>query len=521
MSIYVWSSEIKNIVIWPSPKSMQWPCSTGFHIPKFDEFVNLHNIWVNIGAWANDWIWEKELLKIPLAWYRDAWNSAIFSQWWDGIYRCSEADGTWAKRIWYSSWGIVLNYISWRAQWSSIRPFKDTPVVPDSWWTTLYAWTWDAWIFHDSGNGLISLSSDGVNWITIADKNLWATTVWNNWDTLNQNNCWYYYQRWNNYGFPRTWNVTTSWTQVDASNYWPWNYYSSSTFTAWSAYPRDWDSSDNRNLRWWQYTPVKSVYVWSTQVRPAVPPYLCFTANAASSTVQLNKTGSPTAVTLEISTDGSNWSTYTFGDTITLSNIGDKVYFRNTSETDTGFTISQAAYYSFVMTWSIAASWDVTSLINKNLTTQLSNYCFNKLFYNCSTLETAPELPATTLADYCYFNMFNGCSNLISVPELPATNVTPYCYMNMFRGCTNLETLPKLKSTDIKQNSYVQMFYGCTKIKLSATKTWEYQTVYRIPTSWTGTTTTGWNTSMFYQTWWTFTSDPTVNTTYYTSNTLV
>ena len=100
------------------------------------------------------------------------------------------------------------------------------------------------WIYHNPNLWLISLSSDGSNWITIADKNLWATNVWNSGDTLSQANCWYYYQRWNNYWFPRTWSVTTSSTKVDASTYWPWNYYSSSTFiTSWW-----WDSSQNSNL---------------------------------------------------------------------------------------------------------------------------------------------------------------------------------------------------------------------------------------------------------------------------------
>jgi hypothetical protein len=49
--------------------------------------------------------------------------------------------------------------------------------------------------------------------------------------------------------------------------------------------------------------------------------YLCFTANTAGSTVKLIKNGSPTTVTLETSTDGNTRTTYTIGDTITLSNI--------------------------------------------------------------------------------------------------------------------------------------------------------------------------------------------------------
>ena len=87
-----------------------------------------------------------------------------------------------------------------------------------------------AWIYHNATLWLISLSSNGSTWITIADKNLGATQVYNAWNTLSEANCGKYYQWWNNYGFPFTWSVTTSWTQVDARSYWPWNYYSSSTY---------------------------------------------------------------------------------------------------------------------------------------------------------------------------------------------------------------------------------------------------------------------------------------------------
>jgi hypothetical protein len=108
------------------------------------------------------------------------------------------------------------------------------------------------------------LSKDWINWVTIQDKNLGATVVYNDWDTLSQSNCWYYYQRWNNYGFDWSWSVTTSYTQVDASSYWPWNYYSNWTFIFWH---NDWSSVVNDNLRWWVFLPnAEAVYVWTTQV---------------------------------------------------------------------------------------------------------------------------------------------------------------------------------------------------------------------------------------------------------------
>lgn len=111
-----------------------------------------------------------------------------------------------------------------------------------------YAEPMPAWIYHNAGLGLISLSSDWETWITIADKNLWAYSVWNSWAGLSQDNCWYYYQCGNNYWFRWSWTISpTSTSSVNAGTYWPWNYYSSSTFIKTS--PRD--SSYNTNLRWW------------------------------------------------------------------------------------------------------------------------------------------------------------------------------------------------------------------------------------------------------------------------------
>ena len=37
------------------------------------------------------------------------------------------------------------------------------------------------------------------------------------------------------------------------------------------------------------------------------------------------------------------------------------------------------------------------------------------MFNGCTSLTTAPELPAMTLADYCYNNMFFDCPNVIEI----------------------------------------------------------------------------------------------------------
>ena len=58
------------------------------------------------------------------------------------------------------------------------------------------------WVYYNPSLWFISASYDGIDWITISDKNLWATTVFNSGDTLTAANCGNYFQRWNNYAFP-------------------------------------------------------------------------------------------------------------------------------------------------------------------------------------------------------------------------------------------------------------------------------------------------------------------------------
>lgn len=118
----------------------------------------------------------------------------------------------------------------------------------------IYMWrATPPWIYHNSTLWLITLADGAWNDITIADKNLWATQVYNDGDALSKANCGKYYQWWNNYWFPRNWWMSTAAGQVSSSGYWPWNYYSSSIFRIidigqfqnW-----DWSSNQNDNLRW-------------------------------------------------------------------------------------------------------------------------------------------------------------------------------------------------------------------------------------------------------------------------------
>ena len=55
---------------------------------------------------------------------------------------------------------------------------------------------------------------------------------------------------------------------------------------------------------------------------------LCFTAKADQSMLRLSQTGSPDSINLQTSTNGSSWTPYNVGDTITVPKAGGKVYFK-------------------------------------------------------------------------------------------------------------------------------------------------------------------------------------------------
>ena len=106
-------------------------------------------------------------------------------------------------------------------------------------------------------------------WITIHDRNLWATATWAGIDESRQS-FGYYFQWWNIYWFSSDPSaiISTSSNQVDASDYWPntnnW-FYSSDTFIKWN---NDWSSVRNDNLRWWSGDSKDSNGRWYPLTNP-------------------------------------------------------------------------------------------------------------------------------------------------------------------------------------------------------------------------------------------------------------
>lgn len=198
---------------------------------------------------------------------------------------------------------------------------------------------------------------------------------------------------------------------------------------------------------------------------------LCFTAEEPGVVVDMAKSGSPPVVALETSRDGVTWKTFDSegGSTpVLLPSIGDKVLFRAGSGGNSAMASSTADYHNFTVSGTCSASGNIMSLLDandsENVTLSTEN-TFTKLFYNCGSLTSAPDLPATTLTDSCYRQMFWNCYLLESAPSLPALGMAPSCYRQMFRNCTALVDAPDLPSTSLATECYRQMFSGCTSLQ--------------------------------------------------------
>ena len=193
--------------------------------------------------------------------------------------------------------------------------------------------------------------------------------------------------------------------------------------------------------------------------------YLTFTAEEVT-TLTLKQNGSISPHKLLKSTDAVNWTKWENPATNGISlRVGQSVYLKADEDARTRTATSTNINNYFSSTGRISCSGDIRSLLNKVVAPGDYTYWFLRLFYNCTSLTTAPELPSTSLASYCYYQMFYGCTSLTKVPSvLPAKTLTNYCYTNMFGNCTSLTQAPELPATTLADYCYQGMFAGCTSL---------------------------------------------------------
>ena len=185
-------------------------------------------------------------------------------------------------------------------------------------------------------------------------------------------------------------------------------------------------------------TEVEKAYVGSelvyTKEQPTPEPENCLKlVSESSNTMTLNQKGTPPTVNLEYSLDGSTWTAWDYANGgVTWTGA---LYLRG--HDNTGFARSASAYNNFAFTSSVAVYGNIMYLLeyDETLTAIPATYCFCYLFYGCTSLTTAPALPATTLAYYCYHCMFYGCTRLnyvkIYATDISANNCLSYWLSNV------------------------------------------------------------------------------------------
>ena len=188
--------------------------------------------------------------------------------------------------------------------------------------------------------------------------------------------------------------------------------------------------------------------------------------SSGKSTVRLAKVGTPDEITLEYSTDESQWNPYTIGEKISLAD-GTFLLLRAGEQKNLTFSKGSDSYYHFEISGPVTAQGNIMSLLDRDFSTPLSTNAFLALFEGCKSLLSAPELPATTMAQGCYFRMFAGCTGLKSAPELPAKALAYNCYGMMFKGCSALTYVPDLPATEMRIYCYNSMFANCTSLKFA------------------------------------------------------
>ena len=111
------------------------------------------------------------------------------------------------------------------------------------------------------------------------------------------------------------------------------------------------------------------------------------------------------------------------------------------------------------------------------------------LFENCVNLIDASHLILPdTVKDLDYWGLFRNCTNLKQGPDLLAKTLANYCYNGMFYNCSSLNYIKCLSTTGGTTNNTANWVYGVaatgTFVKAEGAESWTTD-VNGIPSGWT------------------------------------
>jgi hypothetical protein len=262
---------------------------------------------------------------------------------------------------------------------------------------------------------------------------------------------------------------------------------------------------------------------------PPVPPaYITFSSPAAFTLSIIGSVKLWDGI-VEYSTDGESWSEWS-GLTTLPSGVkdgGNVLYVRGEGNTIiTGPSAGTAKGAWHFSGTNIMVSGMINSLLDYHGVTLVGASAFKNWLGWKSPGDTALVSAENLIisdpisAGMCE-GMFSRCKGLLSPPKFAAQNLESNCYKSVFYQCSGLNKLPALPALTLATSCYESMFLECTSIKMSQTKTGDYQNEYRVPIEGTGTNATNATYSMFNSTGGSFapiSDGMPINTTIYTSN---
>lgn len=187
--------------------------------------------------------------------------------------------------------------------------------------------------------------------------------------------------------------------------------------------------------------------------------------------------------TMEYSTDGTNWTTWTCS--AVTCNSSFKIYFRGIGNTKVTGSNSTSFYQGFVVSAVSSSSTELSFTVSGDLLNLLdytkvasgtaispAQYCFAYLFAG-QNITSCSDLTMTSVPKYGYYNMFKTCGMLTVAPTVAAQTVADYGLSCMFYGCSALKETPYLDLVSLSQYACNSMFASCTsltKINMSETR---------------------------------------------------
>lgn len=205
--------------------------------------------------------------------------------------------------------------------------------------------------------------------------------------------------------------------------------------------------------------------------------------------------------TIEYSTDLKTWTTWTCANVYSTTENSDyKLYFRGSDNTYVTGNVAGSYSNGFVVTglddsttFTFSVSGDLMTLLDykktsrgeiptadawcfaymfygQNITTcsdikldPIPYYGCAYMFYNCTKLESAPNIYVDTLGDGGCYAMFAGCTALLGTGILQFTKVGDSGAYRMYDGCSALKYI-RMSGESIKATrySFANMFNECT-----------------------------------------------------------